>query len=212
MARPTMLLQGSPRLEGSPPGPGHRPETGIETGAGTGSGTTCGSRRPVSVGDRLRAGVATTAVLAGIWWLLNPGDHASWLIGGPSIVLGAALAALLPRPAASRLSVLGAVRFASFFLWQSVRGAVDVALRALDPRLPIDPGFRRLEIDLPPGPPMILFANTVTLLPGTLAAELDGNRVVVHALDQAADLEAELDRLARQVRDLFGMPEPGDPR
>jgi multicomponent Na+:H+ antiporter subunit E len=160
----------------------------------------------------LRAGVATSAVLAGVWWLLNPGDHASWLVGGPSVVLGAVLAALLPRPAASRLSVFGAIRFAGFFLWQSVRGAVDVARRALDPRLPIDPGFRRLEIDLPPGPPMTLFANAVTLLPGTLTAEIDGNRVVVHALDQAAELEAELDRLARQVRDLFGLPEPGGRR
>jgi multicomponent Na+:H+ antiporter subunit E len=170
------------------------------------------ARQPASLGRRLRAGIATGAVLAGIWWLLNPGDHASWLVGGPTVALGAVLAALLPRPAAHQLSVFGAIRFAAFFLWQSVLGAVDVALRALDPRLPIDPGLRRVEIDLPPGPPMTLFANTVTLLPGTLTAEIDGNRLIVHALDQAADPEAELNCLARRVRDLFGLPEKGGPR
>ncbi len=202
MARPTVLLQGPARTDRSPA----RPEPRLETGGAP----IRGFRKPASLGDRLRAGVATTTVLAGIWWLLNPGDHASWLVGGPTVALGAVLAALLPRPAASRLDVFGAIRFAAFFLWQSVRGAVDVALRALDPRLPLDPGFQKFEIELPPGPPMTLFANTVTLLPGTLTAEIDGNRLTVHTLDQTADLDAELARLTRRVRDLFGLPEKGE--
>jgi multicomponent Na+:H+ antiporter subunit E len=50
----------------------------------------------------------------------------------------------------------------------------------------------------------LLFANTVSLLPGTLAADPDGGRLRVHARDLSADCQGELRRLEAAVGRIFG--------
>jgi multicomponent Na+:H+ antiporter subunit E len=80
-----------------------------------------------------------TVVFALLWWILAAGAMSSWLIGAP-VVLCAVLASGALLPGVS-WSLSGLVRFVPFFLWRSLYGGVDVARRALHPRLPISPGF-----------------------------------------------------------------------
>ena len=51
-------------------------------------------------------------------------------------------------------------------------------------------------------------ANVASLLPGTLIAGLDGDRLEVHVLDQRGDFRRELEALERRVADLFGASLP----
>jgi len=154
---------------------------------------------------RARRFLASALVLALLWGGLTGWRWDGWVMGAPAVLLGAGLGLLLPAGPRWRLSPRGAVVFAVWFAIQSVRGAVDVSRRALSPSLPLRPGFRSHPLRLPPGPARVVFVNTITLLPGSLAAEIAGDRVIVHMLDTGADLAADLDRLERRVRALFAL-------
>ena len=71
--------------------------------------------------------------------------------------------------------------------------------------MPLRPGYRRHSLALPAGAPRLLFLNTVTLLPGTLSAEVAGDAVIVHMLDTSADLAADLTALKARVAALFAL-------
>lgn len=144
-------------------------------------------------------------VLVLLWGLLTGFRVDALVFGLPAALAAAALVFLIPPAPSWRLSLRGAVVFALWFALQSVRGAVDVARRAFAPSLPLRPGFRSYNPSLPQGAPHILFLNTITLLPGTLAAEVVGESVIVHMLDTRADLDADLGDLEQRVAALFSL-------
>ncbi len=145
------------------------------------------SRVPAAPTGRLTRFLLAAAPLAGVWWMLNPGDHASWIVGGPAVVAAAGTTLLFPAAPSYRPSPIALVRFSAYFAWQTVVGATDVALRALSPSLRLRPGFVEWRTYLPEGAPRRLFANAITLLPGTLTAQMDGDLLIIHVLDTEAD-------------------------
>jgi multicomponent Na+:H+ antiporter subunit E len=90
---------------------------------------------------------------------------------------------LLP-PGRARLSPIAFARFVLRFLRQSIVAGTDVAWRALDPRLPLRPGFIVYPSHLRPGPALDAFCALTSLAPGTLpAGPDDSGAIVVHCLD-----------------------------
>src|SRR5262245_34556489 len=75
------------------------------------------------------------------------------------------------------------VRLAVRFLYQSVIAGGDVAGRALDPRLPLRPGFVTYPVRFPPGTARNTFTTLTSLLPGTVPAGDDGGQLIYHCLD-----------------------------
>jgi multicomponent Na+:H+ antiporter subunit E len=79
------------------------------------------------------------------------------------------------------------------FLHQSVSAGIDVAWRALDPRLRAEPGFVLFQPRFPPGPARNTFCAITTLLPGTLPCGEDANGdLVIHCLVVSPDVPAQL--------------------
>ena len=144
-----------------------------------------------------------TVLFALLWWILTEGAMYSWLTGAP-VVLFAALASGVLLPGTS-WSLPGILRFVPFFLWHSLRGGIDVASRALHPRLPISPDLLKHQWRLPTGLPRVFMANTVSLLPGTLSAELSEEFLLVHVIDQTSAVETELTLIEARVASLFGL-------
>lgn len=134
-----------------------------------------------------------------LWAILSGGR--GWTIGVPVIVFATVVTAVATP--ANRWSLAGLARFLPYFLWNSLRGGIDVAARALNPGLPIDPGVLRYEMRLDTAAARVLMANTVTLLPGTLSADLQGKVLVVHVLNAPGFSPSTLDALQRRVADLF---------
>lgn len=158
-----------------------------------------GTARPVSPG--LTARLLWCALG---WFALNGSDWKSWLVGGPVVVLAALLGRSLPASRGRfRLRWAGVPAFLGFFLVESVRGAWDVSRRVLAPRPAINPGFVHHTLAIPYGPLRRLFTNLVSLLPGTLSAQLVDNRVVIHALDREAEVATGLRELERRVQNLI---------
>jgi multicomponent Na+:H+ antiporter subunit E len=164
------------------------------------------------------AGAGRDAIHGGSW--STAGSRAGWFLGLWLVFAGAdpgdlpaaagAVAAatwtslrLLP-PRASRVSPRAVVQVVLRFLYESVVGGVDVARRALDPRLPLRPGLVTYPTGLPPGPGRSVFATLTSLLPGTVLAGEDKELLVYHCLDVgqpvAAQLAAEEAALARALR------------
>lgn len=150
------------------------------------------------------------ALFAMIWWVLAEGDTGSWRMGAPCVLIAVlALIALSPRRV-WRLRPLGVIAFIPFFLRRTVIGSVDVAWRALHPRMPIDPDLVYYRLRFPAGPGRLLFVSAVNLLPGTVGAEFEGDSVVIHVMDRQRPHDTSLESLERRVAAMLA-PEPGEP-
>jgi len=140
------------------------------------------------------------------------GFFAFWIIlfgPNPTALLVGALAAVIATWTSLRLLPAGQQNFRPIalarlvlsFLRQSIGAGVDVAWRALDPRLPLQPGFVTYQSHLPPGPTRNLFCTMASLLPGTLPCGTDQSRsLVIHCLDVS---QAVADELAAQEASLI---------
>lgn len=149
----------------------------------------------------------TRALLFTAVWLIVAGpEPGSLLIGVPAIAVATWASLRIGSSSVLRLSLPGMFRFLGFFLRESLRGGLDVASRTLRPRLDIRPGFVDYECRLPSGRARLLFASCVSLLPGTLTAEMDGRRLTVHLLDTAAPIVDELNALEAAIAQLFSLP------
>jgi len=149
-----------------------------------------------------------SVVLVALWIVLAEGDLESLKVGALLAVAAAtASVALLPGPL-PRLSAWGLARFVAFFAIQSFAGGTDVALRALHPRRPLDPSCLWYDFRLSGHTPRVVFANTLSLLPGTLSARFDGDRLEVHVLDRGASTTRSIAQVEDRVAALFGIVLP----
>jgi multicomponent Na+:H+ antiporter subunit E len=164
----------------------------------------------------LRSGrsiLVRVALFSVLWLVLTEGDLRSPFIALLSIIAATATSLVLGPPAdrASPHRSWGPaamVRFLAFFMRESAHGGVDVARRALDPRLPLRPGYLHYRTRLPEGAGRVVLAGTISLLPGTLSTRLAGDALRIHVLDVALPAEETIRRLEGRVADLFGLPVP----
>lgn len=157
-----------------------------------------------------RRGLAAAGSCALLWWIVSAGDSGSWIVGVPVIVACGVWAATLVPSDGVRIAPVAVARFVPFFIWRSVVGGLDVARRAMDPRrLRISPDLVSYRMHLPAhGPARVVFVNVLSLLPGTLAADLSGDIVRLHTLNQPVDV-AGLRRLEAHVARMLGHAERG---
>ena len=94
--------------------------------------------------------------------------------------------------------------------WEIVKSNVDVSRRILSPSLPVAPAVRRLPARQRTELARVIYADSITLTPGTLSIDVEGRWVEVHALDESSldALEKRLDMEGR-VSELEHEPEPG---
>jgi multicomponent Na+:H+ antiporter subunit E len=158
----------------------------------------------------LRNALVRATAFAALWWVLSEGRGGGWVLAALSLV-AATLTSLALAPAARAGRVGGMARFAGFFLGQALLGGVDVARRALDPRLPIHPGFSEYRVRIAGATARMLLLNTVSLLPGTLAAHLRGDVLLVHALDSSETVADRIAAIEERVAAALGVELPDPP-
>lgn len=94
---------------------------------------------------------------------------------------------------------------ASYWPWlivEIVKSNIDVIKRILDPALPINPTIIRYQTSHHTDMGRVIYANSVTLTPGTITLRLEGDEVEVHVLarELAVDLAgSEMDRRTRAL-------------
>lgn len=80
-----------------------------------------------------------------------------------------------------------------------------MALRAVNPALPLNPHLIEYPLRLPDGNSRIVLMNTISLLPGTLSVNLRDNCLQVHALDINPQTQQSLQHVETVVAHLFGI-------
>jgi multicomponent Na+:H+ antiporter subunit E len=142
-------------------------------------------------------------IFSGLWLVLTGPGLESWILGVPAVSFAVGLSLYLAPSECYPLSPAGLLRFTLFFLSQSYLSGIDVMRRALSPGLRLNPGLVSYLTLLPPGAPRIFFLNTISLLPGTLSTDLQGDRVLVHTLDKDLPIWAALQKLEAIITLLF---------
>ncbi|WP_157982823.1 Na+/H+ antiporter subunit E [Aliidiomarina minuta] len=161
-------------------------------------------RRP-SKGSRL----LTLLLLSSAgWWLLTEGASHGWMVGVPAVLATTALAFRLQNNQAPALRWHYLPVFVWFFISRSVIAGLDVARRTLKPQMDLNPGIISYPSQLPDGTPRLLFAGVISLLPGTLCAEFDGDWVVLHVLDLNDNISEDSLQVERHIARLFDAPVP----
>jgi multicomponent Na+:H+ antiporter subunit E len=129
---------------------------------------------------------ARAVILAGLWWLLVQGQADTWLVGLPAVAAAALASIRTGSRTMRRLSLTGLL-----------------ARRTLEPGLRIQPGFRKYRLRINDPAARVLLINCIGLLPGTLAAEIDGDLAELHLLDTRDNPEPQLLQLEQAIARLF---------
>jgi len=127
-------------------------------------------------------------------WLILAGTNPVDLPAGVAAALAATWVSLRLTPPGDRASVrpFKATRYVLRFLSQAIVAGTDVAWRALDPRLPLQPGFVTFRTRLPAGGEREAFCAITSLLPGTLPAAASADELIIHCLDVNQPVVAQL--------------------
>ncbi|MGB5253796.1 MAG: Na+/H+ antiporter subunit E [Sedimenticolaceae bacterium] len=121
--------------------------------------------------------------------LLVAGVVAMLTLGRPSVLDGIRLS---PRAPLAFLSYLAALLVAL------VRANLDMARRVLTPSLPLRPALVRINTSLRSDLGRLVLANSITLTPGTLSIDVEGDALIVHWVDcpPGSDVEATTREIA----------------
>lgn len=146
-----------------------------------------------------RANAATAGAAIARWlgflclWLVLAGAvTVDLMVGAATAVAAAWTSLLLLPPAARRPRPLALFALVVRFLRQSVLAGADVARRALDPALPLRPGFVRCPLRFAPGLARSAFCAYSSLLPGTLVVGSEAGALSLHCLDVGQDVPAQV--------------------
>jgi multicomponent Na+:H+ antiporter subunit E len=136
-----------------------------------------------------------------LWFILTEGFYRDWLPAAAVIICATASSFWIAPATRRRLRLRPSafLRFVPYFLWQSILGGFDVSRRALSPRMTLDPGLFRFQLQLQDPTARTLFIGCVSLLPGTASVESQEDFLVVHALDQSLPLHDSLATLQAKV-------------
>lgn len=95
-----------------------------------------------------------------------------------------------------------ALVYVPWLLLAIFRSNIDVALRILNPRLPVSPTLIRTRATQKTALGKVIYANSITLTPGTVSVDVENGLVLVHALsrESAEELvDGEMDRRVTAV-------------
>jgi len=163
---------------------------GGESKGGSGSGY-----RPVIHG----AGLCLALVLC---WLLLSGYFQILLLGlGAVSVLFCVWIAvrmdLIDHEGVPLHITWASLRYLPWLLWEIVKANIDVAKLVIAPSLPISPSLFNAPVSQKTDLGQAIYANSITLTPGTVSVDLEPGVILVHALHVgSADgvLEGEMDK------------------
>ena len=149
----------------------------------------------------LRQRVEIFVFLLLFWLLLNGSLSIATLAVGVVVSLSISL---LSRRGMTFLSgfrytpkaVTAALMYLVFFSKELLKANFRLAKIVLSPSLPINPGFVKVRTNLKSPMGRLLLANSITLTPGTLSIEMEGEWLYVHWVTMdAQDIEGATEQI-----------------
>ena len=157
--------------------------------------------------------VGLFAVLFGTWIVLS--GHFT-----PFLLISGAICAALTVAITLRMDLLDQRRdtlvplvamwrlpfYLLWLAWQIILWSLIVSRMVLAPRIDIDPVLDRIPSGQRSDLAKVIYANSITLTPGTISTDVRGDEIEVHALTRAAMEDLKGDDMNRRVSALESKP------
>ena len=143
------------------------------------------------------------------FWLALSGHYTSTLI-----IIGA-ICSILIVAFSVRMSVVDeeghpihlvfrAITYWPWLIGEIAKSAFDVTLIILNPKLPISPTMVKIKAVQKTGLGVSIFANSITLTPGTISVDVIGGEILVHALSKSGAEDLQEGTMNRRVAKFEG--------
>jgi multicomponent Na+:H+ antiporter subunit E len=150
--------------------------------------------------------ILSTAIVCYVFWLLITGQLVSLIQGKPAVQqllaglivsIGVALFSARFFIHENPFYLFNPAKFGSLlayipvFLVELTKANIDVAKRALSPRLPVNPGIVKVPVGLESEYGQSMLANSITLTPGTITMDVveqdEKTYYYIHWIDVASE-------------------------
>jgi len=156
---------------------------------------------------------ATAIALLALWILLTSTVFDEYLAGGAvpgsavqELAAGAVVSLVLAFWGYRYLTVRGLsiyspkrwlylLAYIPVFFYACLKANLDVAYRAIHPKMPIHPGVVIIRTHLESDVGKLMLANSITLTPGTLTLEISGDTLFIHWINVTTTDVEEASRL-----------------
>ncbi len=96
------------------------------------------------------------------------------------------------------------LQYLYIFIWECIKANFDVAYRVLHPKMPIKPGIVKIKTSLKSDIARTMLANSITMTPGTLTVDIDGEYLYIHWIYvQAAGIEEASEKIVGKFEPLL---------
>lgn len=124
-----------------------------------------------------------------IFWLVLSGHFTTLLLGlgASSVVLVIWFLRRMDRvdgEVALLRPSLGLLGYFAWLLWSIIKANVDLARRIWDPSLPVHPVWEQLDTQVSTPVEKTLYANSITLTPGTLTTDVCDGYFMIHSVSR----------------------------
>lgn len=122
-----------------------------------------------------------------LYWLLLSGHYTFFLVslGVLSSIGVMALSKsmkIMDREGQPFHLIFRAIGYWAWLMLEIIKSGTNVAKLILDPSLPITPALQKVKTTQKSALGRNIFANSITLTPGTISVELEGRDILVHAI------------------------------
>ena len=149
-----------------------------------------------------------------VFWLSNSGHYTPLLLslGAVSIALSVLLAHRLggiDRESSPYVRIIGFITYLPWLVLEILKANLLVIKACLRADLDICPALVRVRTTCRSDLAKVTFANSITLTPGTVTVEVEGDKLLVHALYEAEAGPGAFDEMDRRsARAMDGGPSP----
>jgi len=147
-----------------------------------------------------------------VFWMANSGHYTPLLLGfgAASFVVTMFLSSrlkVIDREGAPYVRLVGFLSYYPWLFWEVVKSNWVVIKACLRADIDISPALVKVKTICKTDLAKVTFANSITMTPGTVTIEIDGDKLLVHGLYEANTVPeafAEMDRRCARAADPAG--------
>jgi multicomponent Na+:H+ antiporter subunit E len=96
------------------------------------------------------------------------------------------------------------IRYLPWLTWQIITSSLQVTKLIWGSTDKLSPSLATIKVDNVPPKRRALYANSITLTPGTLSVDLVGDEITVHALQKSSIDELEQKVMEKKITQIWG--------
>lgn len=94
------------------------------------------------------------------------------------------------------------INYGLWLSWKVILSNIDVVRRVWDPTLPATPVWEKLDVQIKSSREQTLYANSITLTPGTLTTDVGDGYFLIHSLSPEGIAELKTGEMEKQIKKL----------